>query len=152
MEETIQLLKSLMKVVIFFISVGLLISGCGKHSANDSGVKTFYRAIDEDDTASLKVRLTSKEFYGQFEINYHGLYKDSGDVNGLLKGDTLKGTYHFQHYGNDEWYRIPIALLKKDNKLIMGVGAMEIYMNMTFFTKSIPIDYQHPKFVFEKIK
>jgi len=150
MVEITQLSRSCMKAVILCMSVIFVISGCDNHDADDKGAKELYRAIDKNDTASLKVRLTQKEFYGQFEINYHGLYKDSGDVNGVLKGDTLKGTFHYQHYGTDEWYRIPIALLKKNNKLIMGVGSMEIYMNMTFFTKSIPIDYQHPKFVFEK--
>ncbi len=126
------------------------ISGCSSHDVDDNENKVLYRAINKGDTASLKVKLVDKEFYGQYEINYHGAYKDSGDVNGIIKGDTLKGTFHFQSYGIEKWYRIPISLLKKDDKLIMGVGSMEIYMNMTFFTKNVPIDYQHPKFVFER--
>lgn len=140
-----------MKVIITFcVSILFIVAGCGNPGADDGRAKVLYRAINKDDTADLKVKLIGREFYGQFEINYHGVYKDSGDVNGIIKGDTLRGTYHYQHYGIETWHRIPIALLKKDNKLIMGVGAMEIYMNMTFFTKSIPIDYQHPKFIFEK--
>ena len=114
--------------------------------------KVLYKSINKDDTASLRIILTDRTFEGQYEINYHGLYKDSGDVNGIIKGDTLKGTYHYQHYGTEEFYRIPIALLKKDKKLIMGVGDMEIYMNMTFFKKTVPIDYKNPKFIFEQMK
>lgn len=139
-------------IPILYASLIFTIAGCGGSSERDPNqAKVEYRAVNKLDTASFKIVLTDKEFYGQYEINYNGIYKDSGDVNGVIKGDTLKGTYHYQHYGIQEWYRIPIALLKKDNRLIMGVGSMEIYMNMTFFTKNIPIDYQHPKFVFERV-
>ncbi|MBB5437523.1 hypothetical protein HDC92_001195 [Pedobacter sp. AK017] len=133
---------------LFFV----LLASCNSNDERrESQVKTAYRAINKDDTASLRIRLTDKEFYGRFEINYHGAYKDSGEVTGIVKGDTLKGTCRFQRYGIETWHRIPIALLKKDNKLIMGTGSMEIYMNMTYFKKNIPIEYQNPKFVFEKI-
>jgi len=110
-----------------------------------------YRAIYKSDTATLHGKFTGKAFYGQMEVNYNGAYKDSGEVNGIIKGDSLLGTFHFQHYGIEQWHRIPIALLKKDRKLIMGVGEMEVKMNMTFFKKNVPIDYEHVKFVFEKI-
>jgi hypothetical protein len=140
-----------LKKAILCTALVIMIHGCNSPDIDDNEPKVPYRAINKDDTAIFKVKLTEKEFHGQFEINYHGIYKDSGDVNGIIKGDTLLGTFHFQSYGVEKWYRIPIALLKKNDKLIMGVGSMEIYMNMTFFTKNIPIDYQHPKFIFEKL-
>lgn len=140
-------------IILLYISIAFtVVAGCGNRDVNDKETKVLYRAVNNDDTASLNITFKDKQFYGQYEINYHGVFKDSGDVNGVIKGDTLKGTYHYQHYRIQEWYRIPIALLKKKNKLIMGIGSMEIYMNMTFFTKNIPIDYQHPKFVFEKLQ
>lgn len=131
--------------MILFLSA---CSGNGGDTTHD--IKSHYRAINKDDTASLNIVLKEKTFYGQYEVNHHGLYKDSGDVNGIIKGDTLKGTFHYQQYRIEKWDRIPIALLRRQGKLIMGTGAMEIYMNMTFFTKNIPIDYQHPLFVFEQ--
>ena len=135
------------------VCIGILFAfyGCSNVAKDNDETKSLYQAIHKSDTASLRIVLKAKEFYGQFEINYDRLYKDSGDVNGIVKGDTLKGTYHYQQYGNSTWYRIPIALLKKDNKLIMGSGSMEIFMNMTFFKKTVPIDYQHPKFIFEQV-
>jgi hypothetical protein len=130
----------------------LFITSCTADKEKESQQqKVLYKSINKDDTASLRIILTDRTFEGQYEIKYHGLYKDSGDVNGIIKGDTLKGTYHYQHYGTEEFYRIPIALLKKNNKLIMGVGDMEIYMNMTFFKKTVPIDYKNPKFIFEQM-
>ncbi|WP_216849037.1 hypothetical protein [Pedobacter sp. L105] len=139
--------------LIPLLCISLLVAsyGCNHPVVNHNENKVSYRAVNKVDTANLKIILNEKEFYGQFEINYNGVYKDSGDVNGLIKGDTLKGTFHYQHYGIETWHRIPISLLKKEKRLIMGVGQMEIFMNMTFFTKNIPIDYQHPKFIFEKV-
>lgn len=134
-----------------FLIVGLIFTllACTHNNGDQDTAKTTYRAINKNDTAILKINLTDREFYGQFEINYHGSYKDSGEVTGIVKGDTLRGTYRFQHYGIETWHRIPIALLKKNDKLILGVGSMEIYMNMTYFKKNSPIDYKSPKFIFE---
>lgn len=138
--------------VIKPLCVGLAIAiySCNNASIEKNDSKILYSAVNKDDTATFHIKLTDKEFYGQFEINYRGAYKDSGDVTGIVKGDTLKGTYRFQHYGIEKWHSMPIALLKKDGKLIMGDGAMEIYMNMRYFKKNRPINYENPKFVFEK--
>lgn len=145
-QTAITIVKTLCLILI------IITSGCGSNSDVDkSDIKTQYNAVNKIDTASLNIKLTDKEFYGQLEINYRGLYKDSGDVSGIVQGDTLKGTFRFQHYGIENWHTRPIALLKKDNKLIMGEGAMEIYMGMYYFKKNRPIDYQRPKFVFQKL-
>lgn len=137
-------------VIISAACLLLSVVSCNNEAINEHQQKVFYHAVNKSDTAKLSIELTDKVFEGQFEINHHGMYKDSGDVNGVVKGDTLKGTFHYQSYGVEKWYRIPIALLKKNEQLIMGVGSMEIYMNMTFFSKKTPIDYLHPQFTFEK--
>ena len=140
------------KTIVLIISAFCLSACAG--SEGDSIAKQskiMYHAVDKNDIAKLNIQLGEKAFDGQLEITYNSLYKDSGDVNGIIKGDTLKGTYYFQHYGIPKWERIPISILKKDSKLIMGVGDMEIYMNMTFFKKRVPIDYKHVKFTFEKV-
>nr|WP_121271189.1 hypothetical protein [Pedobacter schmidteae] len=135
-----------------YLSLFLVIFGCSNGRVDRVDSKTVYRAIDKNDTATLSLRLRDQDFDGQLEINYHNLYTDSGGVTGIVKGDTLKGTYRFQHYGIETWRSIPIAILKKDDQLIMGSGAMEIYIGMTYFKKNAQIDYQNPKFVFKKVK
>lgn len=147
------MLKSFSHIAaILFLFVALLIDGCSPSGPAPKETTVLYRAIAKTDTANLKINYSGNAFYGQMEINYGGAYKDSGDVNGVVKGDTLKGTYYFQHYGIELKQRIPISMLKKNNTLILGVGEMEIYMNMTFFKKTVPIDYQHTKFNFEQLK
>jgi hypothetical protein len=117
------------------VAATVFLCSCQTNEPTASKTKTLYTSVYKNDTASLKLHSSDKEFDGQMEINYNGLYKDSGDVNGIIKGDTLKGTFYFQHYGIEKKERIPISLLKRGSKLIMGVGSMEIYMNMTFFKK-----------------
>ncbi|WP_214227765.1 hypothetical protein [Pedobacter sp. B4-66] len=142
-------MKRLLEIICLIIFFAMY--GCSGESVDRNYTKTIYRAISKGDTATFKINLTDKEFFGQLEINYNGLYKDSGDVTGIVKGNELKGTYRFQHYGVEAWHKTPIALLKKDGKLIMGEGSMEVYMNIHYFKKNKPINYQNVKFVFEKM-
>ncbi|MBE9598522.1 hypothetical protein [Pedobacter sp. MC2016-24] len=140
----------MMKTNILLISLMVLMYSCRNADVAKTEAQTLYSAIHQNDTATLKIRLTDKDFYGQLETNYHGLYKDSGGVTGVVKGNILKGTYKFQHYGMEKWHSIPITFLKKDGKLILGQGDMEIYMGMFYFKKNKPIVYDTTKFVFEK--
>lgn len=140
-----------MKLIkILCLCLILNLCSCAGTNPDRDQPKEFYKAVNRADTATLRLNLTDKAFYGQFEINYHGAYKDSGGVTGIIKGDTLRGTYRFQHYGIEKWHSMPIALLKKNNRLIMGEGLMEIYMGMYYFKKNTTINYQNPRFVFEK--
>ena len=136
-------------LLLFAISViAVLIQGCD--SREKKVVRTSYLAIKGADTAILKLTITGTQFIGQYEVNYHGSFKDSGDVKGAIKGDTLIGDYHFQHYGLEKWFRGPIALLKKDGRLILGTGTLENYLGISYFKKGAPIDYSAPKFIFQK--
>ncbi|RAJ34385.1 hypothetical protein LY11_01277 [Pedobacter cryoconitis] len=138
--------KSLFVFAMFVIL--FVIQGCD--SREKKVVRTSYLAIKGADTAILKLTVTGTQFIGQYEINYHGSFKDSGDVKGAIKGDTLIGDYHFQHYGLEKWLRGPIALLKKDGRLILGTGTLESYLGISYFKRGEPIDYSAPKFIFQK--
>lgn len=109
-----------------------------------------YRAVNNKDTAILAINESNKRFYGRYEISYYRVGKDSGDVRGDIKGDTLRGDFHYISNGGS-WKRIPIALLKKENKLFSGSGAIGTYMNLPCFMPGTPIDYNNSKFVFEEV-
>jgi hypothetical protein len=133
-------------------AVVVLVYGCnsGSEDIEKKRVKLSYSAIHGSDTAILKLVITGSQFKGLYEVNYHGSFKDSGEVKGTIKGDTLIGDYHFQHYGLEKWRRAPIALLKKDGKLILGTGITENYFTISYFKTGEPIDYSQPKFIFRK--
>lgn len=137
-----------------FIIVSLLSSfllSCNSKEAKDKYNRLLYRAVKGKDTAILDIKINDKRFYGRYEILYHKIGKDSGDVRGDLKGDTLRGDFHFISNGGS-WKRIPIALLQKDNKLILGKGVIGTYFNLPLFLPEVPIEYNNSEFVFEKME
>lgn len=137
-----------------FVTVSLLsvfLYSCNSKEEKDKYNRVFYRAINNKDTAILDININDKRFYGRYEILYHKIGKDSGDVRGDMRGDTLRGDYHFISNGGS-WKRIPIALLKKDNKLILGKGVIGTYFNLPLFLPEVPIEYSNSEFVFQKIE
>ncbi|WP_432712964.1 hypothetical protein [Pedobacter sp.] len=135
-----------------FYTVLLFLSlfGCTSKEAEKKHAKRSYIAIDGTDTAWLKVLITDARFKGKLEINFNNRYKDSGDVKGDVKGDTLLGDYHYFHYGL-EWKRKAISLLKKNNTLVMGEGLQRVYLEIPFFSAEVPIKYDSVKFVFRLV-
>jgi hypothetical protein len=138
--------NSIVVFLIFILSIS-----CNSKEEKDKYSRVFYRAVNGKDTAILDIKINNKRFYGRYEILYHKFGKDSGDVRGDLRGDTLRGDFHFIANGGS-WKRIPIALLKKDNKLILGKGVIGTYFNLPLFMPEIPIEYNNSEFVFEKIE
>jgi hypothetical protein len=132
--------------------ITVLFQGCFSKEKEPKTENLSYLAIKGRDTASLNLVITGTFFKGKYEVNYHGSHKDSGDVKGRIKGDTLLGDYFFQHYGMEKWHRAPIALLKRNDQLVMGVGATETFLSKSYFRKGTVIDYDHVKFIFQRKK
>lgn len=134
-------------ILLFFIQ-GILISCSTKDS---KGKKLTYQAVHNGDTAVLHLTAIDSSFYGQLERSHINLGKDSGYVRGKISGDTLQGDYYFKPFDTDKRERMPVAFLKKNNQLILGKGAIMIYLKIPYFDKKVPIDYTNPEFVFEKV-
>jgi len=135
-----------------FIAVSLLLIvliSCT--SKEKSKYKTVvYKAVNGNDTAVLAINISDKRFYGRCEISYYQKGKDSGDVRGDIEGDTLRGDFHYISNGGS-WKRIPLALLKKEEKLVLGTGIMGVFMNLPCFIQGT-LTYDDPKFVFTEVK
>ncbi|MFL9829234.1 hypothetical protein ACSV4D_07445 [Flavobacterium sp. ARAG 55.4] len=121
--------------------------------ANKEGEYFYYRAINDRDTALLRyTKLEDNRIFGQYEVIYSQSRKDSGEIRGIISGDTLKGSFYYHPYGGGVLKRYPVALLKRENKLLLGKGVISIYMGIPFFLKGDTIDYSNPEFIFEEIK
>ncbi|OYX84897.1 MAG: hypothetical protein B7Y83_06640 [Flavobacteriales bacterium 32-34-25] len=83
---------------------------------------------------------------------YGGSRKDSGEIRGIISGDTLKGSFYYSSYGGGTLKRYPVAMLKRENKWLLGKGVISIYMGIPSYLKTEPIDYSDPKFIFEEVK
>ena len=135
--------------IIFLISILTLVISCNSKE-KDHYKEVQYRAVKGKDTAVMALKISDKRFYGRYELSYYKIGKDSGDVRGDIKGDTLTGDIHYISNGGS-WKRIPLALLKKENSLILGKGIAGTYMNLPCFIQG-SLSYQNPDFVFEEIQ
>lgn len=133
---------------LFTILLLFLIYGCDFKEKKEE--RSFYRAINDKDTAILSLSVVKNHFYGQYEIRYGEMVKDSGDVRGEIIGDTLRGVYNYISYGGS-WKKVPIAFLRKNNKLLLGKGVASSLLGMPIYMPEVPIDYNDSEFIFEEI-
>jgi len=106
-------------------------------------------AVDGVDTAHLNV-ITSKlgKVTGGLVIKYHEKATNDGLIDGKFRGDTLFVDYTFKIGENKTIYKNPLALLKKDGKLVLGVGQIETSLGRSYFVKGKPINFERGRFTF----
>lgn len=137
-------------IVCLLLIFSTLILSCKK--SNEKGIPFSYRAVNDSDTALLRyTKLEDNRFFGQYEVIYGQFRKDSGEIRGIISGDTLKGSFYYHSYGGGVLKRYPIAMLKRENKWLLGKGIISIYMGIPSFLKTEPIDYSNPEFIFEEV-
>ncbi|MCZ4244365.1 hypothetical protein [Pedobacter punctiformis] len=110
-----------------------------------------YKAGYEKDSADLKIEtLSSGKVKGKLAVKYAVKPMNDGLIAGEFKGDTLFVNYTFKT-GEDtvSVHTNPLAFLKKDGKLIMGVGQIETTLGRSYFVKGKPINFERGKFTFE---
>ncbi|MCD0469796.1 hypothetical protein [Flavobacterium sp. JAS] len=139
------------KSLSFLVVILTFLISCNSKEDKSQYNHIVYRAVNNKDTAILVININDKRFYGRYEILYHKIGKDSGDVRGDIKGDTLRGDFHFISNGGS-WKRTPLALLKKENKLYQGKGVIGTYFNLPCFVPDQPIEYDKSEFVFEEVR
>lgn len=115
---------------------------------------TCLMAIDNPDTAYLKLNyLKSGKVTGNLMIKFLEKAKNDGQLTGQFSGDTLFADYTFKiGSSNPTVYKNPLAFLRKDGGLILGVGQIETYLGKSFFAKDKPIDFRQVRFVFDEVK
>lgn len=117
--------------------------------------KHCYLALFEKDTATLSFMISaSGHVSGQLNIKYNvdtvtSHQPASGEITGEFKGDTLLADYSFTS-GKDKYIN-PVALLLKNDTLIMGHGKIYYYLGRTYFDTKTPIDYTKSRFCFAPV-
>jgi len=115
----------------------------------DSSAMECYQAIDGVDTGSLKLLTDAKgKVTGPLIINYLDKGDSNGQIAGNFRGDTLFAHYTFKIGSNKTTYKNPLAFLKKDGKLILGVGQIETFLGVSRFVKGKPISFERGRFTF----
>ena len=109
-----------------------------------------YASTFEADKANMVLKnYESGKVGGSLNIDNASGKNNIGTLNGKFRGDTLFVDYKFTS-GTKDVFTNPLAFLKKDDKLIMGVGQIETTMGRSYFVKDKPINFEVGKFVFEE--
>lgn len=113
--------------------------------------KSCFVAIDANDTAALNLFTYSDgKVKGHLLIKYVDKAKNEGQIEGAYKGDTLFVDYTFKIGTlNKTVYKNPLAFLKKDGNLILGVGQIETHLGRSYFVKNKPISFEKGRFTFK---
>lgn len=121
-------------------------------SCNDVKEKrAFYRAVKGKDTAFLNIATYEERFYGSYEVYYgSSVMKDSGAVEGVISGDTLRGKFRYISYGGSKTIS-PIIFLRNKGKLLQGQGVVTSYMGIAYFMPQYPIEFNTKGFVYDSI-
>lgn len=148
-------MNNLLKLCLAIVVIPFLAS-CGntenkKETAKVIGKQECYVSVDGTDTAYLKLNITEdKNVDGDLVIKYTGKENNIGKITGKFNGDTLFVDYTFTLGETDKpIYKNPLALLKKDNQMILGVGQIETTLGRSYFVKGIPINFERGKFTFD---
>ena len=112
-----------------------------------------FKAIYEKDTIDLNVNtLKNGKVSGDMVMKVAKAPERTGEVAGEFKGDTLFIDYTFVDTANkDTKFKNPMALLKRDNQLILGNGKMQTTMGVTYLVKDKPIDFENVKYKFSAV-
>ena len=130
------------KSAFFFVTVLSLLVACnGKTTSPTQLSYVKYMAHDKGDSAMVFINKSKEIFSGSLIISHGGDNLDSGEVKGVVKGDTLIGEFHFKHY-QLAWKRKPVAFLMKGDTLVMGEGLMRLTVGIPNFDPSVPIDFK----------
>ena len=115
--------------------------------------ETCYASSFEKDSAAMIVKtMASGKVMGSLLIKYGDKPQNNGEIDGKFHGDTLLVDYRF-NTGTDskKAFTNPLAFLKRDGKLIMGVAQIETTLGRSYFVKGKPINYEAGKFTFVEV-
>jgi hypothetical protein len=113
--------------------------------------RSAFIAIDGKDTARLNLKTGNEIVEGKLVIKHYNKVNNDGFLRGSFKGDTLYADYSFRKGTNKVIYKNPLAFLRKDGKLILGVGTLENMFGRTYFRKDKPIEFDEGRFTFTPV-
>lgn len=125
----------------------LFLIGC---TSDKDKKQEYYKAVSKENTALLSLKIDNDEFYGNYKIRYADDIIDSGNVRGIVIGDTLRGRFSYSSYGGNKEVK-PFLLLKRGDTLKLGSGAIYKYMKIPYYTPE-SIEFKSLDFQFVPIE
>lgn len=93
--------------------------------------RTCYARMHNRDTTTLELLMKGEKVTGTLNVSLYEKDKNTGTVEGLVKGDTILLDYTFQSEGMQSVRQV--AYLQKDGKLMEGFGDVQELNGKTSF-------------------
>ena len=141
------------------IAITAFVFSCGRSAVKDKQADTVtdkildstcYVATDRNDTAYLKINaFESGDIKGLLAIHYFQSPASNGQLTGKFKGDTLFADYTYTTGTEKELHRNPLAFLRRQDSLVLGVGEIETMAGRSYFKLGTAIDFNKGRFRFK---
>ncbi|TKC04253.1 hypothetical protein [Pedobacter frigoris] len=152
MKSSIFYLPAIAAVLVFFScnqSDNKTTMASSDDSVNVVAKTECFISADKLDSAFLNLKtLKNGKVKGSLVFTFVEKGKNDGEIEGMFKGDTLYVDYTFKIGSSQTIYKNPLALLKRDGKLILGVGQIETTLGRSYFVKGKPINFDKGRFTF----
>jgi len=113
--------------------------------------KSDFIAVDGRDTAIMNLRTGNDIVEGKLVLKLYNQEDNDGFVRGSFKKDTLFVDYSFRKGAKKIIYKNPLAFLKRNGELVLGVGKMESMFGRTYLRKDVPIEFYQGRFTFKPV-
>ena len=107
-----------------------------------------YSYIKNNDTAKLNFISTNGIVTGELMYNLYEKDKNTGLIEGEMKGDTLIAEYNFNAEGRESIRQV--VFLKKGNDLVEGFGDVEVRRGKMMFKNTATLNFGDA-IVFKKV-
>ena len=98
-----------------------------------------YAGTNGKDSFFLKMEVFPNVVTGKLDYNFAEKDRNTGDIDGVLKGDTLIADYTFKSEGTSSTRQV--AFLIKGENVMEGYGPMEEKENKMIFTDMTKINF-----------
>jgi hypothetical protein len=130
------------KLLYSLIFVVVIANSCNNsNSTKIDGVATCYSYNKNKDYVMLKITIIDNKVTGDLVYEYYEKDKNSGKINGVIKGDTLFADYTFMSEGLTSLREV--AFLIKQNELVEGYGAVEEKEGKTIFKDKSTLEFNN---------
>lgn len=137
-----------MKILLISIGVILLLSCNNQEQSSEKGmpvatgdITKCYSYTNKNDTIMLKTKVVSDLVTGDLVYNFYQKDKNTGTIQGQMKGDLLIADYTFNSEGVSSTRQV---IFKKDgNRFIEGFGELEDKAGRMIFKHPDSLNFDH---------
>lgn len=107
-----------------------------------------YAYTSAKDTVNMHLQISGDKVTGDLAYNYFEKDKNTGTIEGNMKGDTLFGEYKFISEGTSSIREV--VFLKKENNFVEGYGEAEEKNGKMIFKNASSLNFSN-NFILKKV-